>query len=199
MLDKSLQHLGVVMIKGEPEKISIKLPENYRVVTYHQGDEHCWADIEVSVGEFENKKDALSYFKKEFKDQKALEERCLFIENPRGEKIATTTAWMGTLDGRPASRIHWVAVKPAYQGLGLCKCLIQEALKICKRFDEASIYLTTQTWSYKAINIYYQYGFVPYGDGKNGRFKGSQNDYEIDFHKAWSMIDEKIEDYKKTR
>lgn len=201
MLDKSIKHFGVVMVKNRPARINIKLPEGYRFVTYNKGDETHWADIEMSVGEFDNRDDALSYFSKEFKeDYEALEKRCLFIEDSGGEKVATTTAWKGTLAGDSASRLHWVAVKPEYQGLGLCKCLIQEALKVYDSLNEnLSIYLTTQTWSYKAINIYLQYGFTPYDDGKSGKFKGSQDDYEINFHKAWSIINEKIDNYKKTR
>lgn len=59
-------------------------------------------------------------------------ERCLFIENEHGEAIATTTAWYGDLRGKVEGRIHWVGVIPEYQGRGLAKPLLSEAMKTLK-------------------------------------------------------------------
>lgn len=202
MLDKSIKHYGVVMKKDSNGYMpAISLHPEYKIAFYECGDEKDWADIEMSVEEFESSDAALAYFQKEFGT--AVEEtkrRMLFVENAFGEKIATATAWMGKLDGKLYPKIHWVAVKPAYQSNGVCKALIGEVLK---QFDklgyEEDIILFSQTWSYKAINIYYQYGFKPYDDGKRGFNTSNSGTYECNFNEAWRLIDGKIMDYRYTK
>ena len=92
-----------------------------------------------------------------------MSERCLFIENDQGEAIATTTAWVGDLkgDGELSGRIHWVGVVPEYQGRKLSKPLLSAAMKILAR-HHSKAYLTSQTTSYQAINMYLNFGFEPY-------------------------------------
>ncbi len=199
MLDKTIKHFGVVMKKEALGHIpSVSLQPEYRIVHYKSGDEQAWADIELSVGEFECTENALAYFWKEFGTElEEVKRRMLFVENKNGEKIATTTAWMWKLDGKSYSKIHWVAVKPEYQGKGLCKALISEALnQFVHLGHEGEVILFSQTWSYKAINIYYQYGFKPYDDGKHGLSTGSSGVFDCDFYKAWRLIDSKIMDYR---
>ena len=57
--------------------------------------------------------------------------------------------------------------------------------------DNRMIYLTTQTWSYKAIGLYKSFGFKPYYDYDQA-FRGSQaGDAEAYYQNAWALIDEK--------
>lgn len=202
MLDKSVKHYGVIMIREDLRDIEeYPLKEGYRFSMFQEGDEKSWADIEASVGEFESREGAYDHFVKEFGDKMdELKKRCFFVETETGEKVATTMAWYGSLDGELLPRIHWVAVKEEHQGGGLCKALVARVLS---RFVElgytGKAYLTTQTWSYKAINIYRQFGFIPYDDGKEGFFPGSAGEYQSDFHKAWEIINEKISLYEKRR
>lgn len=138
------------------------LPAGFKFRLFEKGDENIWARIEASVGEFQSEEAALERFSAEFGNHlEEIAERCLFIENEHGEAIATTTAWYGDLRGRVEGRIHWVAVVPAYQGRGLAKPLLSEAMsRLAKHHDSA--YLTSQTTSYQAINLYLNYGFEPY-------------------------------------
>lgn len=140
------------------------LPNGFKIKLFRKGDEHHWARIETSVDEFKNEDAALEHFSKEFGpyiDEMSM--RCLFIENEHGEKIATTTAWYGDLkgDGEISGRIHWVGVVPEYQGRKLSKPLLSEAMNILAQ-HHSKAYLTSQTTSYQAINMYLNYGFEPY-------------------------------------
>ena len=109
-----------------------------------------------------------------------MEERCLFLENEAGETIGTTTAWYGDLkgDGKIRGRIHWVGIVPEYQGRGLSKPMLSKAMNLlARRHDE--FYLTSQTTSWQAINMYLNYGFEPVRMDEN-------------YDAAWSMMEEKL-------
>ena len=199
MLDKSIKHYGVVMRKDSLNQIpNCELSPDFRFVTYQPGDEQAWAAIEMSVEDFDSHQEALNYFKKEFAPKlESLQKHMLFIENTHGEKVATATAWEGKLEGITYPKLHWVAVKPEYQGKGLCKALLSKSLKLMGSLGhEGEVILFSQTWSYKAINLYYQYGFRPYDDGKSGEYTGSSGKFECDFHEAWRLIDGKIMEYR---
>lgn len=199
MLDKSIKHYGVVMRKDSLKQYpKYKLSSGFRFVKYKSGDEEAWAAIEMAVSDFESHEAALAYFDKEFAPkQDMLEKRMLFIENAQGEKVATATAWEGKLDGITYPKLHWIAVKPEYQGRGLCKALLSKTLHLMDKLGhEGEVILFSQTWSYKAINLYYQYGFRPYDDGKSGKHTGNTGTFECDFHEAWRLIDGKIMEYR---
>lgn len=140
------------------------LPDGFRMRLFGEGDEKTWARIETSVDEFKSEEAALERFQKEFGlHLDEMSERCLFIENEQGEAIATTTAWYGDLkgDGDISGRIHWVGVVPEYQGRKLSKPLLSAAMQILARYHSKA-YLTSQTTSYQAINMYLNFGFEPY-------------------------------------
>ncbi|MCT1902244.1 GNAT family N-acetyltransferase [Oceanobacillus sojae] len=160
-----MKYIPLAMVRNNLSDIpQFSLPDGYRIRFYEKGDEHHWARIETSVEEFKNEAAALEHFKKEFgpyTDEMA--KRCLFIETEDGEVIATTTAWYGDLKGdeETTGRIHWVGVTPAYQGKKLAKPLLTAAMNTLAEYH-SSAYLTTQTTSFQAINMYLNYGFEPY-------------------------------------
>jgi len=80
----------------------------------------------------------------------------------RGEKvIGTATAWLGR-DYKDGSygRVHWVAIRPAYQGQGLSRPLMSEVLRALKRLGHERAYLTTSRRRPIAIRLYKSFGFV---------------------------------------
>jgi len=162
MLDKSIKYYEVIMKreKGAPVQ-EFTLPAGYRYVPFQPNDEKEWAEIETSVGEFDRTVDALVYFQKYYMSHKGeLERRCIFIENPEGKKIATLSAWWTYTGVRRDPWLHWFAIKPEYQGLSLGKALCYETMrKLLEIEGDRDFYLHTQTWSYKAINIYRKEGF----------------------------------------
>ena len=137
------------------------LPEGFNFVLFKSGDEKDWADIETSVLEFDTVEKAQAYFAIDFLPHlKELRKRCLFIENAEGLKVATLTIWWVYSGNRRDPWIHWVSVRPEYQGLGLGKAIVSEGLKRGITIEgDNDFYLHTQTWSYSAIGIYQWAGF----------------------------------------
>lgn len=158
-----MKSIPLTMVRPDLQRIpSYSFPASYRVRNFQQGDERIWAQIEASVGEFVDEEAALKHFDKEFGAYpEEMVRRCLFIENENGEAIGTTTAWYGSLqDDETSGRIHWVAIRPEYQGKKLAKPLLTAAMEILAQYHPRA-YLTTQTTSYRAVNMYLNYGFEP--------------------------------------
>lgn len=164
MLDKSLPYAGVYMRRSAHAPLpEAPLPDGFRFSFFCAGDETSWARIETSVLEFDGEFAALLYFKEHFMPYAdELRRRCVFIETDAGGKIATATAWWNFVEGVRGPWLHWVAVDPRYQGLGLGKAVVARAMRRMRELDgDVDFYLHTQTWSYKAIGIYMAGGFVP--------------------------------------
>ncbi|MDL2233905.1 GNAT family N-acetyltransferase [Ruminococcaceae bacterium OttesenSCG-928-L11] len=163
MLDKSVEFIDVLMHRkaGTPFK-RYPLPEGYAFRLFSPGDEAAWAAIETSVLEFENDINALLYFQRERMPYvEELVRRCLFIENASGEKVATASAWWDYTGMRRDPWLHWVAVKPGEQGKGLGKAIVGEALYLITQIEgDRDVYLHTQTWSHKAVELYEKAGFA---------------------------------------
>jgi len=164
MLDKTVPYYGFFMRRAAGTPIpSFPLPEGYTFSYFREGDEADWARIETSVLEFDSEFAALLHFKKEFIPESGeLSRRCIFIENSGGEKIATSMAWWMFREGQRRPWLHWVSVDPRYQGLGLGKAIISRVTGLLAELEgDADFYLSTQTWSYKAVGIYKLCGFRP--------------------------------------
>ena len=164
MLDKSIPYAGFFMHRPAGAPISsFPLPDGFQFVFYSAGDEMEWARIEASVLEFEGEFAALMHFNEKFMpfiDE--LERRCLFIKNDAGDKIATIMAWWAEIEGQRRPWLHWAGVDPRYQGLGLGKALISKVMELFIELEgDVDVFLKTQTWSYKAVDIYMKNGFRP--------------------------------------
>lgn len=165
MLDKNLPYMDIIM-KAPKEVASVQpisqLPEGYSYHMYKAGDEIAWAELETSVEEFESFEDALTYFNRVFMPyQDILQERMCFIKDENGNFVSTATAWFKQDEKKRYALLHWVSTAPQKQGLGLASAIVKYALSRFNEVepDESEIFLHTQTWSYKAIGLYYKYGF----------------------------------------
>ena len=178
LLDKSIPYKAVLMKRprGTPWK-PYALPAGFSFGFYRPGDERDWADIEASVLEFADADAALAYYGKEFAPHpEELGRRQIFLRDAGGRAAATISAWWKTDGERRFPLIHWVAVKPEYQGRGLGKALVAEGIRVLAELEGgADMYLATQTWSYKAINIYLDAGFEFM---KRETFCGLKNEYD---------------------
>ena len=159
-----MKYISVTMIRSNMDELpACPLPEGYRVRNFESGDEHNWANIEAAAGEFNGDKQmALQRFQREFMPHpRELERRCLFLVGAGGRAIGTATAWYNDdFKGGSYGRLHFVAIHPEYQGRGLGKALVGAA---CRKMAgwHTKAYLTSQTTSYIAINIYLGYAFEP--------------------------------------
>ena len=92
--------------------------------------------------------------------------------------------------------MHWVAVKPDYQGLGLGKAVTEKALKIFSEKDSGrSVMLHTQTWSHKAVKLYGKLGFVMLSD-KDAPARSTYIGFELqnnDYYEALEILDKVYE------
>lgn len=155
MLDKSVSFIPITMFRpsNAPSLPKIQLPEGYHFVSYQLGDAQAWCRIETAVQEFETEADTAFYFEKAFAPfSNELQRRMLFIENPKGEKVATFTAWWTE---EKAPRLHWLGVLPTEQRKGLARALaIRVTQLLHDYYPEQDLYLTTQTWSHVAVKLY---------------------------------------------
>ena len=164
MLDKSVPYAYFYMHRKAGAPIAhFPLPEGYKYVLYSKGDEYNWARIETAVLEFEDAFTALMRFNREYMSlPEELSRRCLFIENSDGEKVGTTVPWWRYVENERRPWLHWVAVDPEYQGIGLGKAIISRTIELMIELEgDVDFYLRTQTWSYKAVSIYRANGFEP--------------------------------------
>jgi ribosomal protein S18 acetylase RimI-like enzyme len=179
MLDKSIPYKNIIM-KLESKLISSisdpVLPDGYTFRLYNDGDEIHWARIETSVLEFDSENDAYDYFIKTYIPRiDELKSRCVFVLNQDGLPIATTTAWYDNSDLGHQANLHWVAVCPQYQGMGIGEAVVKKALQIYNELEpHEDILLHTQTWSHNAVNLYHKLGFVMM---KTETIKCCGNDY----------------------
>lgn len=196
MLDKSLPFFSVIMTKDDMEHYPrFELSDEFYITGYQKGFEKDWAEIEVEQLQINSVKEAEEVFWNEFGSHPEwLEERCLFVvEKSTGRVAAMTAIWEGGVFGEPHKIVHWVATREEYQGRGIIKALLTRILDMYHELGGCGfMYLITQTWSYKAINIYKKFGFEPYIGNAPAGMENYDKEQNI---KAWQMIDEKIAEY----
>ena len=178
MLDKSIKFHSIIMKNPnykEPEAVAI--PKGFSVRFYQEGDEKSWALIQNSVLEFNSVQDALDCFNHYLEHEDELKRRQLYvIEEKTGKAVATATAWYSDLNGKPIGVVHALSCLPDYQSLGLGKVA---AFYMMKCFYELmpgmDVWLDTQTWSYKALGLYLNLGFIPM---KNAVYNEVPNEFD---------------------
>ena len=163
-IERRLKYVDLVLKKDLDFIENYKLPDGYKFVMFNDGDEKDWVNIEMSSGEFLTFEEGMDAFNKYYGScYDELKDLCLFIENDKGEKIGTSTAFY--LDEKIddiTGNVHWVSIKEEYQGKGLSKPLISETLKLLKRLGHKKTLLHTQTHTWLAVKVYLDMGFIPY-------------------------------------
>lgn len=122
----------------------------------------------------------------EFKNyEDELSRRCLFLVSSEGEKVGTITNWWTYTGIRRDPWIKLFLLHPKYQGKGLGKEVFYEVLRQMIAIEgDREIYLHTQTWSYKGINIYRKAGFAIATEDGLGGYKNT------DYQKAEEVLKE---------
>lgn len=160
-IDRTIPFYNIIMKWEGDKRPRAALPRGYRFVHYRPGDFCSWYEIQRSVGEFEGEEpgQAEAYFLKTYgSDPARLRECCIFAESETGKKAGAITAWR-ELDQRQTPSLHWLAVRPEAQGMGIGLALICRAQSLFKERGELPVYLHTQPWSYAAIRLYLKSGF----------------------------------------
>lgn len=200
MLDKSIPHIGVLMVKNDTDVYPhFNLPSGFTFSGYKSGYEIEWAKLIFESDMTDTLKEAEEIFKNEFlsmPDQ--LPGRCLFALDCYGKIVATGSLWFGEHFGKYLQRIHWIAQSQGYQGKGLIKALMTKLLDVYNELGFRDfIYLTSQTWSYKALNIYSKFGFYPYRGIKPINWKA--DNFDANNELALDIINKKINEYNQSK
>lgn len=139
--------------------IRFPLKQPYRIRTYRLGDEVRWHEIHLEADNFSNITEEL--FCSQFgSDLEELSKRQLYLCHS-DEVIGTASAWYDkNYKNGSYGRVHWVAIRPSYQGLGLSKPLLSEVLQALLRLGHKKAYLSTSRLRPVAIRLYKSFGFV---------------------------------------
>lgn len=187
----NLKDIKVIMENNNPKNYKqILPPSDFSIVMYKDGYEFDWAKIQTELNQFDTIEDALKCFTDTFLDgSKDVYKKCFFIQDKYGKNIATASIWNGNHFGKTLQRIHWVAVSKNYQNIGLGKTLVSTALDLFNNlYSSDYIYLTSQISSYKALNIYSNFGFKPYLSTMPKNFGMNLDDFEKISEHAWKLI-----------
>lgn len=194
MLDLSVPFYPVIMVCDKPADYAVRLPEGLSLRFWEPGLEEHWGMVHMAAGQLNTMEKALRIFNQEFAPYPdELKKRMFFLyDDATGRPLATMTLWFGNDLGRPTQRLHWLSCVPDYQGRGLGKLMMELSLHLYHELNcTDTLYLTTQTTSYVAINIYKKYGFEAYMGPM------PDNGMKWDNETAWSIINEKIGAYQK--
>lgn len=152
----------IFMIRPNLDDIPVfNLPKPFKLRNYHKGDEENWFQIYKAADHYNKIYSAM--FKEYFgADEVKLGRRQFYICNEDDQTIATATSWYNEdYHGESIGRVHWVAVHPDYQGLGLAKPLISNVLNRFKELGHKKCYLRTLSVRTPAICLYLSFGFRP--------------------------------------
>jgi ribosomal protein S18 acetylase RimI-like enzyme len=162
-----IEYFKVKMFRPNMDSIPLyPLPPGYSFKLYNPNtnDDQKWAEIAAAAGEFRSIQQGHEFFVKTFlndKDSHLLPERLYFLVNPEGRYIGTAMAWVDKLDEEEQGSLFWVSIIPEYQGKKLAKPLVSTVLHKISEFSD-KCFLGSQTTSWKAINMYSDFGFKPY-------------------------------------
>mgnify|MGYP005793897135 FL=1 len=190
--DSALKYFELILENDHPQELSrYPLPEGYHFVNYTPGDEEAWLEIETSAREFVTRREGLEAWKKYYGGhEQELRDRMYFIETSAGRKVGTATAYYEPADRSGAGWLHWVAVHRDYQGKGLARPLIAQALNRLVQLGYSSIKIPTQTNTWLAASIYLDFGFHPFPPNLEKNLEGYRILKTITDHPALKGIPE---------
>lgn len=164
-MEEQSANVDVWMVhRNLPAAPRVALPAGYRMRFYREGDAAAWARIQQAAERLMTPPpDEATFFKEYGSDHAYLAERILFLVGPDGRDIGTIGAWNDSLfERRELGRIHWVAIVPEAQGAGLAKPMLSAACDVLRDHGYNEAWLWTGTGRVPALNLYLQFGFVPY-------------------------------------
>ena len=170
--DSRIRFVDLLMEKNDLTDVQeLPLPSGYRFVFYQPGDRDAWIAIEQSAKELHSFEQGVEVWQRYYgQSEPLLPGRMLFIENERGEKVATATAY--PCDEEGLGQVHWVAVRREDQGRGLARPLIARVLCLMRALGDRRACLHTQTVTWVAVRLYLEFGFRPTAESTREHAQG---------------------------
>lgn len=137
-----------------------EFPEGFSIRPMRLDEVGLWTDIHRDAEPYFPIEDDLFY--QEYGDDlQATQQRCFIIANAKGVAVGTISAWYNRdFKGKDYGRVHWVAVRPAYQRRGLARAGLAHALHQLAQWHDRC-YLRTSIPRVGAIRLYLDAGFRP--------------------------------------
>lgn len=156
------KNIGVLMATENLAAAPVlEMPPGFAMRWFEPGDEATWVAVQQAAEEFQPIDEKL-FWSQFGRDMEVLAQRVGFLVDGAGKAVGTISAWNDDISGRQeCGRIHWVAVVPKLQGLGLGKAMMSAACIRLSELGHRSAYLITSTARVPAINLYCSFGFVP--------------------------------------
>jgi GNAT superfamily N-acetyltransferase len=150
----------MVRVSREPYP-RFALPAGFSVAWYHPGCEEWWHDIQLRSDKLTPvTRDTFGRYFGQAPHE--LPHRQSFLLDAAGCPIGTATAWFeNNYQGQVWGRLHWVAIRPEWQGRDLGKALLSV---VCARLHELHperAFLRTAPPRLAAIHLYLSFGFQP--------------------------------------
>lgn len=140
---------------------TFSLPAGYALRVFEPGDAATWTRL-VQAADLHQGVTADRHREVFGVDLGVLRERQLFLTAPGGEAVGTATGWYGSGGWEPDwGRVHWVAIRPDFQGRGLSRPLLQAVLERLRLLGHRRAYLITETVRWAALRLYLRFGFEP--------------------------------------
>ena len=151
----------VNMIRPTMESIPhFDFPDGYSIRPMRPGESGLWVDIQQEAEPVLRVTDDV--FESEFGgDLPATRYRSFFIVNEAGVAVGTISAWYSRdFKGEDHGRIHWLAIRPAFQGRGLARPALSFAMERLAEWHDRA-WLSTSTSRIPALKLYLDFGFLP--------------------------------------
>lgn len=196
MIDKTkMPYLKVILTKKDTKNFNkYLLPEGFTFYKYEKGLELEWVKLNIVYENYESFGQAINYFQNVFiPHPDLLEKQVLFVKNTEGQVVATACIWLDNHFGVPVQRIHSLAVHPFYREKGIAKAMVSKLLEIYQAQNyNTGIYITSDTFSYKEINLFFSFGFVAYTGPKPQHWNSTVSQFETNKPIAWKIIRDNI-------
>lgn len=138
----------------------VKFPSSFDIRPMSREDIGIWTDIQRDADPCLtiNRDSFFSIFGDHLE---ALRWRCFIVTDPSGKGVGVASAWYNRdFRGRDYGRIHWMAIRPAWQGQGLGKATLSYVTEKLAEWHERA-YLVTHARRTAAVKMYLDFGFQP--------------------------------------